>query len=263
MAQQQEKTREQKIQDMMRGAEVMKKVEGGNFKTGNIDETQLQQDIDQAVPQGQAPPQAAQPSPQGQGVGMEMDVQQQQMMQEGGGAGDITKTPDQIQAEYEQSDLSQMDENERQQVVENSNLPDNVKKAMLKNPTPKPDPSSVVNSDTFTMEDVKKHVQKKQQAKGGGQTQQSQSQGGGQQMMQEQMGSSSEKGMITEDKMRNIVKEEFISLLFKQDLKDSLIKEVKEEAVKEAIRDIKEKIKKNKKSTTATTSTKKKRRKKV
>lgn len=241
----QEETKEDKLAKIMRGKDVMQKVDQKNFGTGNVDPAKLEQQLpsegqQQAMPpQGGGQPQMPQ-MPQGGG-----QPQMPQQMQEQVGLEPQEVDPNKAQV----PDLTKLDEQQRKQVVENSNLPDNVKKAMVNNPTSRPDPSVVANSGTFSIHDVQQHVQQQvgqnQQQQ---QPQQPQSNGGGQGMLNEQTPTGGDKQMLNEDRMRNIIKEEFINLFFNENIKESLIKEVSEKAAKEALREIKNKLRKKKTS---------------
>lgn len=200
-----------------RGKNLMSKVENNDYSTGNVDPTLLEQ---QADPNTQAPAGAAE-----------------------GADGYQPKSTQELMQSVESQDLSKLDEDVRKQKVENSNLPDNVKQMMTENPTPRADPSVVNSSETFSIEDV--HKVMGGQGPSGGQGQQQAPPQQQKQVMTEQNGNSG-KQMLNEDKMRNLIKDEFINLMFNDNVKQSLIKEIKEEAVKEAIKDIKNKIKRKK-----------------
>lgn len=126
--------------------------------------------------------------------------------------------------------------------VKQSNFPENVKKAMLENQIE--DPMKASNS-TFNKEDVSNLIEKPQQPQ-----QQTVNESRGQQQPQQSGGG------LSESKIREIVKDEMISILsrnFTQELKDSLTEDLKKEMRKEVLNDlIKEgKIKKRKKSSSS------------
>lgn len=276
---QQEESKEEKMKKIMRAGKVMEAVESGSYSKGHVDPTAFEGS-----------------------EGGELMEQKPNM----GPQMDSTPTPDSFgepsmgedegidPSKMSTNDLSKLDEDTRKDMIEKSNLPDPVKKQMLENPTPKPDPSAAMTK-SFSMDDVKnmmggdlpnqggdkQMMQEQQPTNGQGWVKEEKPNSGGSTWTKEEISEqqrtpvseepsteellegtgpaskpnprSGDGGeLLNEERTRNLIKEEFINLMFNDNIKNSLIKEVKEQAVKEAIRDIKNKLKKSKKRSSGT-----------
>ena len=180
------------------------------------------------------------PVQQGMGGGQQTSTPQSPMYENmGGGQQDMQliqpqqpkRNPNDIISEYEKQRT--LDEQERAKKIDNSKMPENVKEAMKKNPVQKPGTSSVTGS--FSIDDVKDLVQEEVQ-------QSQQPQPVQHSAPSPNNNSSHVNSSVNEEKVRQIVKDEFINLMMRDDkktikkeIRDKLKQEMRNEVIKDLI----------------------------